>query len=230
MRALSSPKWVVATVNRECWARYFNRAIANALPSEGSVPAPTSSNKTKDLGIGNWELVIGIWGWGICNLGLRIGRAETVFCVSVTSSSCCWELVIVRFEFSAPSACDLFCKTSKMRLMRRIWPEKVDKLCCKDCSSPISAKILSNQGNSTGSRAATNIPAFAIKAANPKVLRVTVLPPVLGPVMATTRMCGPIVKSTGTTGKPCSCCCCQTNKGWRNWRRVICDRRLRINN
>src|SRR6478672_6042635 len=90
-----------------------------------------------------WELAIGNWGWGICNLGLRIGRAETVFCVSVTSGSCCWELVIVRFEFSSPSAWDLLCKTSKMRLMRRIWPEKVDKLCCKDCSSPISAKILS---------------------------------------------------------------------------------------
>ena len=80
MRALSSPKWVVAIVNRECWARYCNRAIANALPSDGSVPAPTSSNKTKDLGMGNGELGMGNGELGMGNRELGIGYLLFVIC------------------------------------------------------------------------------------------------------------------------------------------------------
>ena len=105
--------------------------------------------------------------------------------------------------------------------MRRICPENVDKLCCKDCSSPMSAKTCENHGISTGSRAGTNKPTLAMIAANPKVFNVTVFPPVFGPVIVTTRIWGLINKSTGTTGFPCSCCCCQTNKGWRRFRKVM---------
>ena len=151
----------MAIVNKPYSAKYLSRAIAKALPSAGSVPAPTSSNRIKEL----------------------------------TTS--------VLLDF----------KASIMRLIRRICPENVDKLCCKDCSSPISANTTSNQGNSTGSFAGTNIPAFAISAAKPIVLRVTVLPPVLGPVIATTLVSGFTNTSMGTTSAPSSWRCCQTNRG-----------------
>ena len=69
--------------------------------------------------------------------------------------------------------------------------------------------------------AGTNIPAFAISAAKPIVLRVTVFPPVFGPVMATTLVSCLTKTSIGTTAVPSSCFCCQTNKGWRRRRRVV---------
>ena len=129
MRALSSPKWVVAIVNRECRARYCNRAIANALPSDGSVPAPTSSNKTKDLGIGHGAWGMGHGAWGTCaelvlsSVEVRsrsMGPGELVLSVLVLSEA--EVLVIARFEFSSASSSpsNLLLKTSKMRLMRRM--------------------------------------------------------------------------------------------------------------
>ena len=64
-----------------------------------------------------------------------------------------------------------------------ICEENVDKLCSMLCSSPTSQKILSKKDISVPSEAGTNIPLAAIKENNPTIFKVTVLPPVLGPVM-----------------------------------------------
>ena len=61
--------------------------------------------------------------------------------------------------------------------------EKVERFCSILCSSPISANTSSNTANFEPSAAGMCSPAWPIRVNNPKVLRDTVLPPVLGPVM-----------------------------------------------
>ena len=83
--------------------------------------------------------------------------------------------------------------------MRRMWPLKVERFCCSDCSSPISASTWAHQGRRGVPLQGRNKPARAIRAAKPTLLRVTVLPPVLGPVIATTRNSAATSRLTGTT-------------------------------
>ena len=64
-----------------------------------------------------------------------------------------------------------------------IWPEKVLRLCSMLCSSPMSANTCSNTASSVPRSAGTWSPAWAISVNSPTVFRVTVLPPVFGPVM-----------------------------------------------
>ena len=94
----------------------------------------------------------------------------------------------------------------------------VDSDCSIDCSSPMSANTASKTGRRLSLSAGTGIPACAISASRPTVLRATVLPPVFGPVISSTvnaspddtsRDIGPPSPShtlTGTTS-PVSCGC-----------------------
>ena len=90
--------------------------------------------------------------------------------------------------------------TSCMMLtMFTMWLEKVDRLCSMDCSSPMSAKTCSNTASSVPMSAGTCRPAWAMRVNRPTVLRVTVLPPVLGPVMTRVVKSRPIHRLVGTT-------------------------------
>ena len=51
--------------------------------------------------------------------------------------------------------------------MRRRWPEKVDRLAARLCSSPMSASTAENGASRTGAAAGTGSPAFAISTASP---------------------------------------------------------------
>mmetsp|Transcript_44474 Transcript_44474/g.110686 ORF Transcript_44474/g.110686 Transcript_44474/m.110686 type:complete len:211 (+) Transcript_44474:1254-1886(+) len=76
---------------------------------------------------------------------------------------------------------------SMMRRMRATCAEKVESDWTIDWSSPMSAITRSNHGTRAGSPPlsshSTHSPARAISAAIPRVLRLTVLPPVFGPVI-----------------------------------------------
>ena len=78
-------------------------------------------------------------------------------------------------------------------------PEKVDRLAAIDCSSPMSAKIARKTGSFDPFSAGTCKPAWAMAAKSPAVLSATVLPPVFGPAMISTRVGGVSITSTGIT-------------------------------
>ena len=80
-----------------------------------------------------------------------------------------------------------------------ICDEKVDRDCSIDCSSPMSANTLSNTASSVPRSAGTCKPACAISVNRPTVFSVTVLPPVLGPVMTSVVNSAPSHMSDGTT-------------------------------
>ena len=68
-----------------------------------------------------------------------------------------------------------------------IWAENVDRLCSMLCSSPMSTKTLSYRPTLHPSEAGMNNPHLLMRTVSPSVLRATVLPPVFGPVMTTTK-------------------------------------------
>ena len=80
-----------------------------------------------------------------------------------------------------------------------MWPEKVDRLCSMLCSSPISANTCSNTAISVPRSAGTCRPACAISVNSPTVFRVTVLPPVFGPVITRVVNSSPSQMLDGTT-------------------------------
>ena len=83
--------------------------------------------------------------------------------------------------------------------------ENVLRLASIDCSSPMSANTQRNTG-SFATVAGRCSPDCAIKANRPAVLSATVLPPVLGPVINSTRFGGSRNTSTGTA---------RSSIGWR---------------
>ena len=80
-----------------------------------------------------------------------------------------------------------------------IWAENVLRLASILCSSPMSAKILWNIGNIEPWSAGINNPHWFIKLNSPNVLRDTVLPPVLEPVINKIRYDVPNWMFVGTT-------------------------------
>ena len=115
----------------DLFANSFNKAIARALPSRGSVPDPISSNKTTDNPF-------------------------------------------------------LLSSESKISFMRDICPLKVDKFSSNDWLSPISTYIFGQKGIIGLLVEGINNPALAISKDKPKPFKAAVLPPVFGPVIATT--------------------------------------------
>ena len=73
--------------------------------------------------------------------------------------------------------------SSRMPTMLVMWEEKVDRDWAMDCSSPMSASTRENTRTVESSFAGMCRPHWAIRVMSPRVFRVTVLPPVLGPVM-----------------------------------------------
>ena len=78
-----------------------------------------------------------------------------------------------------------------------ICAEKVERSAAIDCSSPISTSTRSKIGRMARC-AATGIPACAASAATPTVLSATVLPPVFGPLITSTRSSPPSESDMGT--------------------------------
>ena len=76
--------------------------------------------------------------------------------------------------------------------------EKVESACSIDCSSPISANILSKNPIFASSRHGTKSPDFAIRQSNPVVFSETVFPPVFGPVTISAEYFSPSAMSIGT--------------------------------
>ena len=70
-----------------------------------------------------------------------------------------------------------------MPMMLVMWALKVDRLCSMLCSSPMSTSTRRNTLSLLLSAAGIIRPHIAIRVSRPSVLRQTVLPPVLGPVM-----------------------------------------------
>ncbi len=83
--------------------------------------------------------------------------------------------------------------------MLRRWEEKVDRLCSIDSSLPMSLLTLLNTATWLSGEAGIWRPDWAIKVSNPMVLRVTVFPPVFGPVINTPWSPAPKPISIGTT-------------------------------
>ena len=83
--------------------------------------------------------------------------------------------------------------------------EKVESAASMDCASPMSARNAVKTGK-LAAVAGTGRPAWAIMASSAVVLRVTVLPPVLGPLMMSWRCSAVSSRVSGTTlfGAPAS--------------------------
>src|SRR4026207_130630 len=77
-----------------------------------------------------------------------------------------------------------------MRMTFVICPLNVLSDCSMDCSSPISAKTVWNNGSSDPLCTGICIPLCAIKTSRPTVLSETVFPPVFGPVITIARVPG----------------------------------------
>ena len=69
-----------------------------------------------------------------------------------------------------------------------MWPENVDSDCAIDCSSPMSANTSRKMGRRLPGAAGMCSPAWCMSASRPSVRRVTVLPPVFGPVTTSARV------------------------------------------
>ena len=80
-----------------------------------------------------------------------------------------------------------------------MWAEKVDRDCSMLCSSPISTKIFSKVETEEPGATGIRSPHMVIRLRSPRVFRVTVLPPVFGPVMTRLVNSSPRCTSTGTT-------------------------------
>ena len=102
------------------------------------------------------------------------------------------------------SACSI------IRIILVIWEEKVDRDCSILCSSPISTRIWRKTDTWLPSATGSINPHIAIADNKPIVFSVTVLPPVLGPVIIKVSNSFPNTISVGTTvsrlSKGCLAC------------------------
>ncbi|CUP52507.1 Uncharacterised protein [Flavonifractor plautii] len=99
-----------------------------------------------------------------------------------------------------------------MPTMFTMWEENVDKLWAMDCSSPTSASTRRNTFTRLSSETGICRPHWAMRVSRPMVLMVTVLPPVLGPVITRVSKSSPSIRSLATALSGSS-------RGWRAFRR-----------
>jgi hypothetical protein len=104
--------------------------------------------------------------------------------------------------------------SSRILTMFTMWAEKVERLCSMLCSSPMSASTRSKTLTALRSSAGMCRPHWAMRVSRPRVLRLTVLPPVLGPVMTRVSNFCPSSMVMGTA-LPVS------SRGCRAWRRQM---------
>ena len=93
----------------------------------------------------------------------------------------------------------LLSHTLNISIMLVIWAENVESDCSMLCSSPMSTSTRPNTDISLSSAAGIIIPHMAIRVRSPMVFSVTVLPPVLGPVMTRVSKSLPSLISVATT-------------------------------
>ena len=79
-----------------------------------------------------------------------------------------------------------------------MWEEKVDRDWAMDCSSPMSASTREKIRTVESSLAGIWRPHWAMRVIRPRVFSVTVLPPVLGPVMTRVSKRSPSSRSLAT--------------------------------
>jgi len=79
-----------------------------------------------------------------------------------------------------------------------MWEEKVESDCSMDCSSPMSAYTAPKVEMRLSSPTGMCRPHSAISVSRPSVFRLTVLPPVFGPVMMSAEKSRPRRMSIGT--------------------------------
>ena len=96
--------------------------------------------------------------------------------------------------------------------MFTMWEEKVLRLCSMLCSSPMSASTRRNTVTALPLSVGMWRPHWAMRVSRPRVFRLTVLPPVLGPVMTRVSNRSPSSRSTGTA-------LALSSRGCRAWRR-----------
>ena len=89
-----------------------------------------------------------------------------------------------------------------------MWEEKVDRDWSMDCSSPMSARTAEHTLTVDPSAAGICRPHWAMRVSKPRVLRVTVLPPVLGPVITRVSNLPPRARSLRTA-------VLGSSRGWR---------------
>ncbi len=87
-----------------------------------------------------------------------------------------------------------------------MWAEKVERLWSIDCSSPMSAKRELNTGSLVPSFAGSGNPVWFKSAKRANVFKLTVFPPVFGPVIIKTLFSGRNFISIGTAFSPKSGC------------------------
>ena len=88
--------------------------------------------------------------------------------------------------------------SSRIFTMFTMWAEKVLRLCSMLCSSPMSASTRSNTLTALPASAGICSPHWAMRVSRPRVFRLTVLPPVLGPVITRVSNFRPSSMSMGT--------------------------------
>ena len=96
-----------------------------------------------------------------------------------------------------------------------MWAENVERLWSMDCSSPISAKRDLKTGSRVPSFAGRGKPVWFNRAKRAKVLRLTVFPPVFGPVIMRTLFSSRNFMSIGTAFSASRGCLAPTSTGGR---------------
>ena len=86
----------------------------------------------------------------------------------------------------------------KMPTMLVMWEEKVDRDWAMDCSSPMSASTRSKIRTVESDPVGMCRPHWAMRVSRPMVFKVTVLPPVLGPVIIRVSKRSPSSRSLAT--------------------------------
>ncbi len=129
-------------------------------------------------------------------------RCRKCCTIAVASAPPSFGSVPVPTSSSSTSAGNCSSRSIVTRLL--MWDENVLRLASIDCSSPMSANTQRNTG-SFAAPAGTCNPACAINANSPAVFNATVLPPVFGPVINSTRFGGSRNTSTGTARSSIGC-------------------------
>ena len=87
----------------------------------------------------------------------------------------------------------------RIETMFPMWEENVERFCSIDCSSPMSLRTFAAIASSESGEAGMGMTDWVISVNSPIVFKVTVFPPVLGPVITVIRVWPPRESEIGTT-------------------------------
>ena len=121
--------------------------------------------------------------------------------ISIAFASAAPSIGSVPAQSSSKSTSESSSACSVTDIMLTICDENVESDCSMLCSSPISAKTFENIATRLPSSVGIISPHIVIRVKSPIVLRVTVLPPVLGPVITSVSYSLPNSTVIGTTAR-----------------------------